>query len=275
MDGNSFVRMDILSEITIIRATATLLAIELESGRALIVVQYPDPDYLLEIEVGNIMLSVIGTLFVVEHGADGWVHVTMLEGEVKTDSTRILQTGIVTRIYDDTVERVYNEHSIILEELDNFILQAVWDYQNRLLEAGAFTSEMLEVVANLLGLVDIIYENELYEDDDLLYVEQYNGEDLELTEPDPELWREAYGDRLIGLLLHGIVSEMDGWFLYDIDMDGVPELVIITDGGHRIFRIYTFVGNEIVEFSGTFTGEMVSAQHITESSIYEILGVAR
>ena len=136
MDTDSLVRMDSTSRISVNRATATTLSIAVEEGQILVDVQNQHTGHDMQVHVGNFVLGVRGTLFVAGNG-----QVIMLEGIAYVDDDVPVSAGYVMALMDDLPLTPY---PISLEELDAFAVQAILDYSERVLEAGAVTEEDLE-----------------------------------------------------------------------------------------------------------------------------------
>ena len=142
LDAYSLVKMDLMSRISIDRATDRLLSITLESGQILVDVQNQDHEHELYVLRGNLAIGVRGTLFIVGEYSDGDAIVIMLEGVVYANGT-VLRAGYVMRVLDG-IELEFVIEPINIEELDGFALSAILDNWERVLEAGVVTVEDLD-----------------------------------------------------------------------------------------------------------------------------------
>jgi len=149
LDARSHVKMDEQSNISIEKLTDNLLSIVVTRGQVLIDVQEQSPEHSLHTQVGNVVFGVRGTLFVVGLDNNRQVFITMLEGSVETDDGRTLTQGTVANILDGA-ERVYDISPLVLDELDRFALQALWDNWERVQNAGVVTPDQQSIVRELL-----------------------------------------------------------------------------------------------------------------------------
>ena len=154
LDADSIVRMDSSSRISVNRASATTLSILVEGGQILIDVQNQYPGHDLEVQVGNATLGVRGTLFITGHAGPDDAHVIMLEGSVYVDGDEPVSAGYVMALQDDEPPGVSR---LRVEELDFFAMQAILDYSERVLEAGAITQEELDWIARMMDMQDYIW----------------------------------------------------------------------------------------------------------------------
>ncbi|MCL2456807.1 MAG: FecR family protein, partial [Defluviitaleaceae bacterium] len=150
LDSDALVKMDEQSLFSVEKVSEKLLSLKIERGQILMDIkrQAPDLNNAFEIRAGNLMLGTRGTLFIVGLNDDDSVYVIMLEGATETDTGEIFPAGTMTKIFDDEK----NTTAIVIEELDIFALQAIWDYKGRALEAGAVTPAQLVTVEQLLEL---------------------------------------------------------------------------------------------------------------------------
>ena len=150
LDADSLVRMDSLSRISVNRASATTLSILIEDGQILIDVQNQYPGHELEVLIGNSALGVRGTLFIAGYAG----HVIMLEGSVYVDGEEAVSAGYVALLQDDEPLEV---SPLRVGDLDRFAMQAVLDYSERVLEAGAITEEEFEWIMRRMDVPDYIW----------------------------------------------------------------------------------------------------------------------
>ena len=154
LDTDSLVRMDTRSRISVYQVTATTLSILVEDGQVLIDVQNQYSGHELEVLVGNAALGVRGTLFIAGFGGADEAHVIMLEGSVYVDGEEPVSAGYVMMLPDDEPQEV---SPLRVENLDIFAMQAILDYQERVLEAGAITEEELEWIIRRMSVPDYIW----------------------------------------------------------------------------------------------------------------------
>ena len=154
LDSDSLVRMDSLSRISVNRATATTLSILVEDGQVLVDVQNQYPGHVVEIVVGSFAIGVRGTLFISgQGGVTDEIQILMLEGSVYVDDDMLVSAGYVMTLQDDTP---FEAHPLSVGDLDMFAMQAVLDYRERVLEAGALTEEELTWIERLMNVPDYI-----------------------------------------------------------------------------------------------------------------------
>ena len=148
LDTDSLIRMDAQSRISVNRATAASLSILVDDGQVLVDVKNQSPDHEFEVVVGNNAIGVRGTLFIVGHG-DAEAHVIMLEGSVYVDDELSVSAGYVVSLQDDVPLEIA---PINVADLDLFAKQAILDYQERVLEAGALTEEDIAWIESMMNV---------------------------------------------------------------------------------------------------------------------------
>ena len=154
LDTDSLIRMDAQSEISISRASATALAIHVKNGQILIDVQEQYPGHDLEVLIGNFAIGVRGTLFIAGNINYGEAQIIMLEGIVYVDDEEHVSAGYVMNLRD---EEPLEALPLTIEDLDRFAMQAILDYRDRVLEAGAITQEELDWIERLMDVPDYIW----------------------------------------------------------------------------------------------------------------------
>ena len=137
LDSASLVKMDEHSRISVDKATDRLLSIVVESGQILMDVQEQSPGHTLETSVGNAMMGIRGTLFVAGYGVGNEGFFVMLEGSGEIDGQR-LEAGSIALVVDGNLQEI---RPWALDELNDFILQAIEDHWERLIAAGIVTPE--------------------------------------------------------------------------------------------------------------------------------------
>ena len=153
MDRESLFRMDSESAISVEAVSASLLEVRIESGQVLFDVQERSPGRDVTIRVGNSAIGVRGTLFVAGFGPDGGIYVVMLDGEVVVDGETSVVTGYVASLVDGDFP-VLAPMDLLL--LDVFVLRAIYDFRDRLLDVGLVTEEDLEWIGFRLHGPDYI-----------------------------------------------------------------------------------------------------------------------
>ena len=158
LDIYSLVRMDSNSRISVNRTSATVLSILVDDGQILIDVQNQYEDHELEVMVGNSTLGVRGTLFIVRcYGAEE-ARVIMLEGSVYAVGYESVSAGYVMTLRGDELP---DASPLRVEELDSFALQAILDYSERVLRAGAITIDELEWIISRMNVPEYIWIQDL------------------------------------------------------------------------------------------------------------------
>ena len=155
LDADSLMRMDSHSRVSVNMATATTLSISVEDGQVLIDVQNQYPGHELEVLIGNTAIGVRGTLFIAgQGGVADETQILMLEGSVYVDDDVPVSAGYVMTLQDD---EPFETRSLSVEDLDMFAMQAVLDYRERVLEAGALTEEELAWIERMMNIPDYIW----------------------------------------------------------------------------------------------------------------------
>jgi hypothetical protein len=144
-DTVSIVKMDEQSRVSVNRANANNIALTVISGSALVSVETQRQGQTLEVRIGNTVLGVRGTLFVIGYDSEDVIVITMLDGSGVVDDTPLL-AGSAMRIYEDG-DLISD---IDIEVMDLFTLQAIRDYQELLLDTGILSPDMLERVLELI-----------------------------------------------------------------------------------------------------------------------------
>ena len=150
VDEDSLVKMDQQSRVSVSRASRERLSLTVESGNALVSVAQQVQGRTIETRVGNTALTVRGTLFVAGRSDEtGTIIITMLEGSGEIEGTMV-EAGSVFRM-DEATGEMSLISGLDVHEMDAFTLQAVWDYQDLLLEIGVVDSDMLAAVPVLMA----------------------------------------------------------------------------------------------------------------------------
>ena len=135
LDSDSLVRMDQRSEVSVSRASDSLLALNVESGQILLDIQNQHPGHETQVVAGNHVIGVRGTLFVAGLG-----RVIMLEGSAEVDGGIAVPAGYMANLDDAPVAVV----PINFYEVDDFTALAAIDHADRVLGAGGITEEELD-----------------------------------------------------------------------------------------------------------------------------------
>ncbi|MCL1998093.1 MAG: hypothetical protein FWG65_04915 [Turicibacter sp.] len=162
MDGNSLLKVDSESRVAF-ELTSGLIGLTVAEGNALVRVAEQASGQSLESRVGNVIHAVRGTMFTIGHFNENIVYIAMLSGSgevggVMLEEGQILTSwhegdeldvsisgAVVHDLLEDGTNIVISE--IVINELDQFTLQEIWDNQEYLLENSGFvTVEVLEEV---------------------------------------------------------------------------------------------------------------------------------
>ena len=229
LDTDSLVRMDSHSRISVNRASATTLSISVVDGQILIDVQNQNPGHEMEIQIGNFAIGVRGTLFIV-----GLEQVIMLEGSVYVDDALPVSAGYVMTLREDILPEV---EPIRLEDLDEFAIQAVIDYRERVLAAGTFTEEELDLFLRLRNIPDYIWIQGV----------QYSTELTELSITSHFLTNDdieqlVYMVNLTSLTLRGPSTEPAGYITDITPLAGLTNLETLILNNFRISDVSPISG---------------------------------
>ena len=148
LDTDSLVKMDVSTDISVSQLTDNLLRMNINSGQVLLDVQNQAPGHELEAIIGNTVITVRGTLFVMGQYAGGEAIVIMLDGGAYVNGVQ-LETGYTIRVYDGFIMD-YDVSPTVFGNLDEFQLNAIVDNRGRLLASGAINFEDLELIEALL-----------------------------------------------------------------------------------------------------------------------------
>ena len=158
LDADSLVRMDSDSRISVNRVSATTLSILVEYGQILIDMLNQHPEHEMEVQVGNAVVGVRGTLFIAGLGIANEVQVIMLEGNVYVEGHESLSAGYVMMLQDTEPPEV---RPLMVQDLDEFAWQAILDYRDRVIDAKAITLEELEWIIRRMDVPDYIWIQDL------------------------------------------------------------------------------------------------------------------
>ena len=148
-DTTSVVKMNEQSRVSVNRANANNISLAVESGSALVYVETQRQGQTLEVSIGNVMLGVRGTLFVIGRDSEDVITITMLDGSGIADDIP-LHAGFVMRVYEDGDLKDHVISDIDIEVMDLFTLKAIRDYQELLFSTGLLSQDMLERVLELI-----------------------------------------------------------------------------------------------------------------------------
>ena len=164
MDRDSILQMSASSQVAV-GTTGNRLVLSLQSGNALVNVTENAPGNTTETRVGNVGLTVRGTMYTmgVQHDR---VSLVMLSGSGEVEGVTLgagqmmfvfdeFRTGAV--LFEDETG-YFTLNQLLLEELDLFTLQVMYAYQEYLLEVGTLTPDMIEEITSLIN--DLLQEAE-------------------------------------------------------------------------------------------------------------------
>ena len=155
LDSDSLIRMDSFSRIWVNRATATDLSITVGDGQVLINIQNQCSGHITEIVVGNFVITTSDASALLIAGRRGdFGYVIVLEGIVYVCDGQAVSAG---NIFGRQFGEPFEMTSIIVENLDSFAWQAIFDFRERVLEAGAVSEEDLEWIFRRMSLPDYVW----------------------------------------------------------------------------------------------------------------------
>ncbi|MCL1999055.1 MAG: leucine-rich repeat domain-containing protein [Turicibacter sp.] len=162
MDSDSLLKMDSQSRVAF-ELTNNLIGLTVLEGNALVRVAEQAEGRSLESRVGNVVHAVRGTMFTIGHFNENIVYIAMLSGSGEVSGVSLEEGQILTSWYEgdeldvqisgvvvhDLLEDGTNVviSEIVVDELDQFTLQEIWDNQDYLLENSGFVDhDILEEV---------------------------------------------------------------------------------------------------------------------------------
>jgi len=151
MDRETILQMDQNSQVTVESAGRRLI-LSVEEGRSLVHAEPQAEGNTLETRVGNVGLTVRGTMFTLGLLPDDNINIVMLSGYGDVGDVTLYAGNVMT--FDE-----YGEHTIDelrLEDLDSFTLQAVYDNMEYLMTVGTLTLDMLPLLHRLVGELVIV-----------------------------------------------------------------------------------------------------------------------
>ena len=151
LDRETLLQMDENSIVTV-ESAGRQLVLSIEEGRAFIHAEPQEEGNTIETRVGNVGLTIRGTMYTMGLDADGYTNIVMLSGSGDVNDT-MLYAGNVMVLDEDGQ---YTLEELSLESLDPFTLQAVYDNMEYLMNAGTLTADMLPLLNALVAELVII-----------------------------------------------------------------------------------------------------------------------
>ena len=151
LDRETLLQMDENSIVTV-ESAGRQLVLSIEEGRAFIHAEPQEEGNTIETRVGNVGLTIRGTMYTMGLDADGYTNIVMLSGSGDVNDT-MLYAGNVMVLDEDGQ---YTLEELSLENLDPFTLQAVYDNMEYLMNAGTLTADMLPLLNALVAELVII-----------------------------------------------------------------------------------------------------------------------
>ncbi|MCL1988428.1 MAG: FecR family protein [Firmicutes bacterium] len=151
LDQTSLVKLDSSSRMNV-ELSGGLIALTVESGNALLNVAEQQNNQTLEVRIGDVALTVRGTMFTVGHHRD-YAFIAMLSGSGDIDVIEhLLAAGeifIIRRNAQD--EPIFSVEEIELRNLNAFTIQALIDNQEYLSENSEFVDqEIIEILPEIV-----------------------------------------------------------------------------------------------------------------------------
>ena len=159
MDTASILQMSASSQVAVSQSGSNLV-LSVQSGSALVEVRDQGPGNTTETRIGNVGLTVRGTMYTMGLIHD-FVSIVMLSGQGEVEGEP-LHSGQIMHVFDEQkpgAEMLYYEtgyYRLIvlcidtLDILDLFTLVVMYERSEYLLEVGTLTPEMLEVLPDLI-----------------------------------------------------------------------------------------------------------------------------
>ena len=157
MDQDSILQMSASSQVAV-SSSGNQLVLSLQSGSALVNVTEHTPGNTTQTRVGNVGLTVRGTMYTMGV-QDERFSLVMLTGYGEVEGV-ILNAGQMMFVYDEfrAGVRAFDSDTgyftileeLILHELDLFTLQVMYAHSDYLLEAGTLTPAMLEALPSYI-----------------------------------------------------------------------------------------------------------------------------
>ena len=153
LDEASLAKMDEKSEVGIAKLSNTKLSVSLKSGGLAVDAATQKEGDVLEVRAGNSALAIRGTFFTMEYVEpdEFEVIITMLEGESEVDGYP-LKAGETMVVFDKTIDRHHEiRRAVIDDAMSLFTLETIWEFRGKLLAAGIFTQEEIDLIPALIA----------------------------------------------------------------------------------------------------------------------------
>jgi hypothetical protein len=161
MDRSSILQMGANSQVAVASARRTL-TLSVQSGNALISAGPQGEAQTLTIRMGNVGLTVRGTMFTVSHGSAGQVQIVMLTGEGEVNGIVLPAGSMMSITADDGAPADAHEITPLdFNAMNSFTLTAILENSEYLLNAGVIDEEILQALPVMIGQVQYYEEQEL------------------------------------------------------------------------------------------------------------------
>jgi hypothetical protein len=147
LDRDSVVQMDENSQVTVASARRRRLTLTVQSGNALVNVGRQDVGQTVQTRVGNVGLTVRGTMFTIGRGSEDYVEIVMLSGEGEVNGIS-LPAGSAMVVRDDATVQISDARDLGQRSL--FTLRAINANRDYLVRVGTFTQEQLTALPQVM-----------------------------------------------------------------------------------------------------------------------------
>jgi len=150
MDRDSLLQMDAHSQVAV-SSSGNRLALSLQSGNALVNAGRQQSGQTLETRVGNVGLTVRGTMFTLVTGGEEDLFIVMLSGAGEVNGTPLPAGARLSVLDDNYTSHTFDiEFELDLETLDLFTLASILEHKDYLIEAGTFTADELSALPEII-----------------------------------------------------------------------------------------------------------------------------
>jgi|GEM_PF-4778386 len=148
MDAASVLKIDQSSQVAVSSMRRRRLSLSVESGNALVTAAPQEEGTTLETRVGNVGLTVRGTMFTTGYSADSGITITMLAGAGEVNGVA-LPAGEAMSVSSDG-DASFTAQPIDVNALNYFTLVAIYDNIDALVAAGTFDAAVMDALPGLM-----------------------------------------------------------------------------------------------------------------------------
>jgi len=152
LDESTVVKLDQNTKISISKKSKNKLSITVVNGSALMDAGKREDGDTLETRVGNIGLTVRGTLYTMgKDPKSGQAVITMLDGSGDVNGTTLSAGYKLTAIESKATSSIITSTSVInLRQIDLLTALAMWEYQYMLIRNGLLTADLVKLLPDII-----------------------------------------------------------------------------------------------------------------------------